>query len=79
MQGYQQYAQNQGVYSGASQRIGKSGFTQDDFERAMFLGSDQTFLQQAMTQEKAKGEDQGGFQFSSGEGGRFQQRGLRTV
>lgn len=75
---YQAYARSKGIYDGAVQRIGGTGFNQNDFETTTFLGGDQTQLQQALAAEDAAGKDQGGFQVGSDRTGRFQQKGLKA-
>ena len=79
---YGKYATNQNFFSGAVQRaqLG-TGFTQSQFENAVFLSSasDQQLLERALSYEKSLGETSGSFGFSVDQAGRLQQRGLQTA
>ena len=77
IQGYQGYGQRESAISGAVQRAGYSDFTQDDFERAQFLGdaSLQRELQSGLARDAAAGRGSGEFRFGEDEG-RLVQRGF---
>lgn len=78
MSGYQQFAENQGVYDSAVRRAGVDGFGQGQFEKAAFLGdaSQSATLQRALARETAAGSESGTFRFDMGRDGRLVQQGL---
>lgn len=77
IQAYTQYGQRQSEISGAVQRAGYDEFTQDEFERAQFLGDGSLSrqLSQGLAAEEAAGRGSGEFRFSE-DAGRLVQRGF---
>jgi hypothetical protein len=78
LKGYAEYGRQKNLLAGAAQRAGK-GFTQDDFEKAVFLqqADAQQLLGGIMAQEEAMGAQQGAVNFDQTRTGGFAQRGLR--
>ena len=74
---YLAYGMQRGVFTGAVERAGFDEFTQDDFERAQFLGDAglSNELQTGLAREEAAGKGSGEFRFSE-EKGRLTQRGF---
>lgn len=74
---YMAFGQNRERFSAAVQRAGYDEFTQDEFERAQFLGNAglATQLQDGLAREEAAGKGAGEFRFSEDEG-RLVQRGF---
>lgn len=77
---YQEYGLNRGVYDAGSQRIGAGGFTQDEFEKAAFLGNVQAAdeLRSVLSREDAAGKSSGAFRFDQDRQGRLNQQGIRS-
>jgi len=77
IQAYISYGQQAGAISGAVQRAGYDQFTQDEFERAQFLGDGSLSrqLSQGLAAEEAAGRGGGEFRFSE-DAGRLVQRGF---
>jgi hypothetical protein len=76
-QAYAAYGQQKDQISASVQRAGYDAFTQDEFERAQFLGNGSlaTQLQQGLATEEAAGKGSGEFRFAE-DGGRLVQRGF---
>jgi hypothetical protein len=81
MQEYSIYGGKRGVFNAALQRIRGQSFTQNDFERAAFLGdaTAQRDLAMGLAAEEAAGRSGGQFRFDQNRAGRLFQQGLRPV
>jgi hypothetical protein len=79
IQAYQNYGVRKNQISAAVQRAGYDEFTQDEFERAQFMGNAglSRELQEGLAMEEAAGRNVGQFRFSE-DAGRLIQRGLRV-
>jgi hypothetical protein len=79
IQAYGEYGQRKDQISAAVQRAGYDEFTQDEFERAQFLGDARlsSQLTRGLAAEEAAGQGSGEFRFSE-DAGRLVQRGFTT-
>lgn len=77
---YLEYGLNKGVYDAGSQRQGMGGFSQDEFEKAAFLGNVQAAdeLRAVLSREDAAGKSSGSFRFEQDRFGRLNQQGVQS-
>jgi hypothetical protein len=77
---YLEYGLNKGVYDAGSQRQGMGGFSQDEFEKAAFLGNVQAAdeLRAVLSREDAAGKSAGTFRFDQDRYGRLNQQGVTS-
>lgn len=77
---YQEFAANQGNFRASLMRVRGTDFTQDDYERALFLGDPTAMrdFRQAQSADEAAGRSVGGFRFDQNRSGDLFQRGLNV-
>lgn len=81
LENYGAFGSNKDLLAGMAQRAAGRDFTQDDFEKAVFLHTSDAsnLLTQSYAVEKAAGGQRSNFGFSQTKQGRLQQPGLGTL